>query len=112
MSIPVFVSIDPKSKVSLDGKVVEGRFMGDEIGINVNIEGERATLKEPFNNVEVSMAAIGLNGINVIVNGEQVHVLGNYEPDNITFRASASLGGTIAVCNSARLTREGETVRS
>ena len=86
--------------------------MGDEIGINVNLHEERAVLTEPFNNVEVSMAAIGLNGINVIVSGEQVHVVGNYEPDNITFRCSASLGGTTAVCNSASLTRDGDTVRS
>ena len=112
MSIPVFVSIDPKSTTTFDGKPVEGRFMGDEIGITVDIQNERATLTEPFNNVEVSMAAIGLNGINVIVNGEQVHVVGNYEPDNITFRACAALGDTFAVCNSARLTRAGETVRS
>ena len=86
--------------------------MGDEIGITVSLEDDRATLTEPFNNVEVSMAAIGLNGINVIVNGEQVHVLGNYEPDNIIFRASASLGGTTAICNSARLTCGGASVRS
>ncbi len=111
MSIPVFVSIDPKSTITFEGKVVEGRFMGDEIGINASVQDERATLTEPFNNVEVSMAAIGLNGINVIVNGEQVHVVGNYEPDNITFRTAASLGGTTAVCNGARLTRSGETVR-
>ena len=86
--------------------------MGDEIGITVSLQDERATLTEPFNNVEVSMAAIGLNGINIIVSGEQVHVLGNYEADNIIFRTSASLGGTTAICNSARLTSAGATVRS
>jgi hypothetical protein len=112
MSIPVYVSIDPKSAVTLGGKPIAGRLMGDEIGIDVAIEQERATITEPFNNVEVSMAAIGLNGINVIVNGEQVFVLGNYEPDNITFRVCASLGHTTACCNSARLSRAGETVRS
>jgi hypothetical protein len=112
MSIPVFVSIDPKSTATIAGKAIEGRLMGDEVGIIVNLHDERATLTEPFNNVEVSMAAIGLTGINVIVNGEQVHVLGNYEPDNFMFRCSASLGGTIAICNSASLTRDGRTVRS
>lgn len=112
MSIPVYVSIDPKSSVTLDGEPIVGRLMGDEIGIDVNVEDERATLTEPFNKVEVSMAALGLNGINVIVNGDQVHVLGNYDPDNITFRACASLGQTTACCNSARLSRDGETVRS
>ncbi len=112
MSIPVFVSIDPKSTASLAGKAIAGRLMGDEIGISVSLQDERATLTEPFNNVEVSMAAIGLNGINVIVNGDQVHVVGNYESDNIIFRCSASLGGTTAICNSASLTRDGQSVRS
>lgn len=112
MTIPVFVSIDPKSTVTLAGKAIAGRLMGDEIGITVNLHDERATLTEPFNNVQVSMAALGLNGINVIVNGEQVHVLGNYDPDNIVFRCCASLRGTTAICNSAALTRDGETVHS
>ena len=112
MSIPVFVSIDPKSTTTLGGNPIEGRLMGDEIGIAVAVENERATLTEPFNNVEVSMAAIGLNGINVIVNGQHVHMVGNYEPDDITFRCAASLAETTAICNSARLSRNGETVRS
>lgn len=110
MAIPVFVSIARNATVQLQDKEVRGHFMGSEIQLAVEIKNDRALLTEPFNGVLVSMAAKGLNAVNVIVDADQVHVLGNYDPDHITFRCCVSICGTTACCESACLTCNGTTV--
>jgi hypothetical protein len=104
MNLPVYISMDAKSSFQHQNKKLDGNFMGDDIGLSVDVQGDRATITEPFNNVFVSMSATGLNAVNIIVDQGTVHVLGNYDPGTITFRCCVTLCGTTACCDHACVT--------
>ena len=103
-SVPVYVSIATSLTINLQGKPISGDARGEDVGISLQEEGDRAILKEPFNNTTVSMALKGLNAVNVIVNPTGVHILGNYEPTEVAHRCCVTLCGTTACCIHACVT--------
>lgn len=88
--IPVYVTIASSVTHNHAGRHISGNVQGEDVGVTLEYDGQRVILKEPFNNTIVSMALDGLYAVNVVVNPESVHVLGNYSLEKVAYQCCVS----------------------
>jgi hypothetical protein len=108
--VPIYVTFQGTTSHVVGGKTLTGHVRGEDLQLRIEEEGNKIKIHDPFNKTEVGMSLDGLNAINVIVHGHEVHFLGNYVPDRVVFRCCVTLCGTTACCEHASITCGSTTV--
>ena len=109
--IPVFVNLQDKVTVDVDGRTVTGNVAAEELGIELADENGLIRFTEPFNHTMVGIDGSGLLAVTIIVSEHRVHVIGCYTIDKLAGMRCVTLCGT-TVCGKRASIRFGKTTVS